>query len=170
MISPSAFCNLLTGECHRSADFAVIKKMKKARRGFTLIELLVVVLIIGILASTAIPQYFKVVERARLAEAQSMFATVKSAQMAYITKNGRFANNWGDLDLTFMNARGKPCTGAGPCVQKIYSYMLDTDGSIYATRNPEPTPASDYGIYTLIYDINSAVTTCTQVNCIRDLI
>lgn len=144
--------------------------MQKIRGGFTLIELLVVVLIIGILAGMAIPQYFKVVEKARMAEAQSTFSTVKSAQSRVIAKSGKYTNNWGDLDLAFVDATGVPCTGAGGCAQKIFTYLLDEDGTVYATRNPTPTPASAYGRYTVIYDITSGVATCTQANCIIDLL
>ena len=57
-------------------------------RAFTLIELLVVVLIIGILAAIALPQYQKAVEKSRTAEAQLILSSVSRAVDEYLLANG----------------------------------------------------------------------------------
>ena len=57
--------------------------MKNTKKGFTLIELLVVVLILGILAAMAMPQYFKAVERSRMSEAVSLLGSIAGAQQRF---------------------------------------------------------------------------------------
>ena len=66
------------------------RRVGKSRGGFTLIELLVVVLIIGILAAIAVPQYFKVVEKSKAAEANAWVAAVTGAQESYLNKMGAY--------------------------------------------------------------------------------
>ena len=77
--------------------------MKMNKKGFTLIELLVVVLIIGILAAIALPQYFKAVERSRAAEALSLFAAIAGAEQRYYLVRGAYTTDFTELDLDFVN-------------------------------------------------------------------
>lgn len=63
-------------------------KNKNLKSGFTLLELLVVVLIIGIFAGIALPQYQMAVEKSRSAEVLMNIATIKREIGLYITANG----------------------------------------------------------------------------------
>lgn len=57
-------------------------------KGFTLIEMLVVVLIIGVLAAIALPQYQKAVEKNRLNEALEHVKTIQTCFNWYILEHG----------------------------------------------------------------------------------
>ena len=63
----------------------------KNKQAFTLIELLVVVLIIGILAAVALPQYQKVVEKSKATQAITLLKSLVAAADTYYLANGEYA-------------------------------------------------------------------------------
>ncbi len=66
--------------------------------GFTLLEILIVIVIIGILASLAIPNFIKTTEAAKGKEAVVNLETIRTAErMYYLDNNHHSSNNGGDF-------------------------------------------------------------------------
>ena len=68
------------------------------KKGFTLLELLIVVIVIGILAGVAIPQYLKVVERGKVAKAKNNLALIAQAEKMYRTEHTSYTSDISLLD------------------------------------------------------------------------
>lgn len=84
------------------------KYLSHYKKGFTLIELLVVVLIIGILAAIALPQYEKTVEKSRAAEGALLLKSWVEATKIYALENpGTFYYAPTDvLNISFPHSSG----------------------------------------------------------------
>ena len=116
--------------------------MKRNKVGFTLIELLVVVLIIGILAAVALPQYQKAIERSRMAEAMQGLGDYASAQQVYYMHNNGFASaynmlNQGDIKVPEQtevgnwdtsDSRWSIASASGSSLEKVTMSALRTGG------------------------------------------
>ena len=109
-------------------------------KAFTLIELLVVVLIIGILAAIAVPQYQKAVEKSRASEAFLLLKSLKDAKDVYSLSHPNGAiPTLAELDINIPGEEVSPIvgTGNGPFHQNQYfqiGILRSTYGNPHAFR------------------------------------
>lgn len=125
-------------------DYIMKNLQINAKNGFTLIELLVVVLIIGILTAIAMPQYQKVVERARMAEAVSNVRALYQANQRYFLATGVNASKMSELDVHIQGSSDSP--DSVTTKNFYYSVYPGIPAGVAAYRLPLPKDAN-YAIF-----------------------
>ena len=104
-----------------------------SNKAFTLIELLVVVLIIGILAAIALPQYQKAAEKAKLTQAIAVVKAMADAQERFFVANGEYTRDMEQLDITVPGTDYTYTNANGSSQRKktgVFDFSLQCDTNI----------------------------------------
>ncbi len=128
---------------------------KRNKQAFTLIELLLVVLIIGILAAVAVPQYTKAVEKARTREAVLMLKNMQKAWQLCRLQYGDNAEECGNnqnglfshMDIEIPGTLIEDCDSVVGCyLTKDWIYDFD-GGALSGNRVTDPEDLSKAPYY-----------------------
>ena len=113
------------------------------QRGFATLEVILMVMVIGILASIAVPRFNNITTAANTAKVQSDLATIDTAVAIYIMENG---------------SASVPTTVSG-----LSDYLQDADnltppkGDVYIDGEAQPVPANSYAIQQIDKDYRATL-------------
>jgi type IV pilus assembly protein PilE len=111
----------------------------RSKKGITLIELLIVVVIIGILATVAVPAYTNYMRRGRRADAKTALEQLRAAQEMRRAERGRYAIT---TDIVAL----RTTWGAPPATVGDYNITMVATSSTYTgTATPSTSRQSPDG-------------------------
>ncbi len=126
---------------------------------FTLIELLVVVLIIGILAAVAVPQYQLAVYKSHFVKIRPFVDNLARAQEVYYMANGHYSRDLSDLDVAYPSScTYSPTNGLGHNILDCPDarlFLETTHGGIQAYVKHCPVNGDVCAIYALPYHVHT---------------
>ncbi|MEI8011919.1 MAG: type II secretion system protein [Candidatus Omnitrophota bacterium] len=109
--------------------------------GFTLIEVMIVVVILGIMASIALPRLAGSKDQTIFSEAVTALNTLNAAQLRYSLEKSVYANDCSllDVDITPKNFDSMTCTSAGVVSLTVKAAVQPAAGAYTVSVNAAGT-------------------------------
>jgi prepilin-type N-terminal cleavage/methylation domain-containing protein len=132
--------------------------LKNGREAFTMMEVMVSILLIGVLASLAIPKYTSSMEKVRAADGFQILGALMKAQKSYFFENQAYANPpITNLDITIpLSTNFAPPTISNPGVGGGTVAQIVRNGPSYTLL------ITDAGVITCT---GGAAGLCARIGC-----
>lgn len=132
-----------------------MKSIQKNNKGFTLLEIIIVIIIIGVLASLALPRFFRTVEYSRGSEALSHLSTIRQSMNRCYLGDNSYDGSGGSGVACQLNAGANsldvelPDTDPRTHFTYVAAATSAATFSVTATRNAFENPGAAGDVITI---------------------
>ncbi len=118
----------------------------RTKKGYSLLESIIAIVVLGILASIALPNFTVSIEKTRASEGVKILSSLLTAQRAFFAENQAYAPDLDDLDITISIPN---------------NFIALSDASVDSDPNAVAQVVRSSGAYTLSIDKDGNIT-CTD--------